>query len=1124
MGVLNFSTDNLITGANIIDGNLYWTDNRSEPKKLEIDTFREYNHTEGVTRVSNGAPVLESDLAVIKLHPFKIMDVELVEYVTTPEQPEPPFESIFPMFAYRWRFEDGQYSAYSPFTQAAFIPQTRDGATTDEENYTEGFNTTMFNNVGKITLNNISRGPRDVVAVDILYTESISSTIYVLETLEIPESQRGLDFQIGENYTVGIPLDTDYTLLPLKYELSARKIYSALPGNQLTRAYDEVPQRAKAQEITANRLVFGNYQIGYDQDSNITLDSEFISAGTSDGLHVKGNRSYEVGVAYIDAYGRQGPMLQAGSITNFDGTITEQIPLTSDFNQTTRQQIQSTITSDPPVWADRYRYFIKDPAMDHHNLISYNIYNDGGADDVDSEFIWVEFQSTDRNKVQGRVSDADNTVLTLRRTNDTISAAKQRFLVQDIEGEAPEDVRTQLTQSITNVQLARQNSFSEDFRESAIASGTPQILIDGGSNSGGSRDQFQNTVIAALNRFTTSFQPESITDQQPMIIVNEGSGTSVPMRTVDVTQLTQRMFMRFRFGADTYLGGENRYTEVTLFTNDEASSVVTSAGRQVAISLGQQFDFSEEEGLVANGMSGLPPGADQTDTYTYEIFTTRTSDEAIARLGGRFWVKTARNGLTTAQSEFTFDGELVTLQQFWFETEPIVEASQLDLFWESSDTFCVCTEHGWPNQIEWYNCIAEVQEDGISDGVYLESTRINDKFNTVQLVKGVKVNVPQPDNNNVINRPYGLTWSGIYNGRTSVNRLNQFITADGITKELEPNYGSLQKLHTRDTNLIAITEDKVFRIQADKDQLFNADGSSNVTASNAVLGQTIPVIGEYGISTNPESFASYGHNTWFTDAKRGVVLQYTPGNGQLFEISEIGLKDFFRDRLFSATNIIGSYDDYGNTYVLTLEDYNQNDAIIGPNDRLPNETNNVTWKYETTVKGWPSRLSFIQEGGASLNNKYYTWSAGQMYLHNSNTFVRNNFYGVQYDSEIEFIFNDNPSSVTEYLTLAYEGTEGWEVNTINTESEDAVITSNKFPFVSKEGKFFTSIVSEVDVYGFTDRGLGSATADDGRTVFIQGQQDKSGIKGFYNVVRLSNSSTEEEELFSVGSETFLSSN
>jgi len=45
MGVLNFSTDNLITGVNIIDGNLYWTDNLNEPKKLEIDRFRDYDHS-----------------------------------------------------------------------------------------------------------------------------------------------------------------------------------------------------------------------------------------------------------------------------------------------------------------------------------------------------------------------------------------------------------------------------------------------------------------------------------------------------------------------------------------------------------------------------------------------------------------------------------------------------------------------------------------------------------------------------------------------------------------------------------------------------------------------------------------------------------------------------------------------------------------------------------------------------------------------------------------------------------------------------------------------------------------------------------------------------------------------
>ena len=193
MGVLNFNTDFLITGVNIIDGNLYWTDGaeyekdgvmiKNEPKKLEIDRFRDFNHDGPSTRTGDNY-VIESDLSVIRLHPWKAIELDLQPYVVTATQPEPPFEKIFPRFSYRWRYEDGQFSPYAPFTQAAFLPAARDTTNADIEeltetrNYTEGFNTTLFNNVGTITLNNIPRGPRDVVAVQLLYTESISSTIY----------------------------------------------------------------------------------------------------------------------------------------------------------------------------------------------------------------------------------------------------------------------------------------------------------------------------------------------------------------------------------------------------------------------------------------------------------------------------------------------------------------------------------------------------------------------------------------------------------------------------------------------------------------------------------------------------------------------------------------------------------------------------------------------------------------------------------------------------------------------------------------------------------------------------------------------------------------------------------
>ncbi len=1153
MGVLNFSTDNLITGVNIIDGNLYWTDNNSEPKKLEIDRFRDYNHDNNQTTIGL-SNVIESDLSVIRLHPWKVIDLELTPYADILDpgfddtQPEPPFEQIFPRFSYRWRYEDGQYSPYAPFTQAAFIPKTRslvDAGTPDQDgyrprtevaNYIEGFNTTMFNNVGRIVLNNIPRGPRDVVAIELLYTESISSTIYVLETIDIPEGQRGLDYVISPSYTGGAPVepiyddmgaltngtDVSYDLLPLRYELSARKIYSALPANQLTRPYDEVPQKALSQEITANRLIYGNYQIGFDQSESLQITTEFISTENpfDDGLHVKGNRTYEIGVAYIDAYGRQGAMTQAGSITLDNGLIEEQIPITSGFfSDLGRRQIQATITSPAPEWADRYRYFIKDPSMDHHNLISYNIYNDGGAGDIDSEFIWIEFQSTDRNKVQAEDQTDQGTVLVLRRVNDDIAEDKIRFLVQDIQNEAPDDVRSQIEQTVTNTSINRIGTVNA----SGFSIETPGNVNTRFSTS--LRDSIDGvnfqTYLNVFNRYleqngyTDSLEHETDTSNTDSQIFNLPGGSGMSgTGDGEIPGDASPLIVKWENDDDVYVQVLRMTRQRTVVDGENRDSIT--------LEYGDRYSIDEESGeitrLDTTGLVSVPDGNDDL-----ELFTSSVSDEAVRRLGGRFWVRTARNGLETVRSQFSFDGELEELQQIWFETEPIVADSQLDLFWESSETFCVCTEHGWPNAINWFNCIAEVKDEGDSRGVYLEATRTFNKFNSIQLVKGVRANVPT-GRNEVIERPYGLTWSGIYNSRTSVNRLNQFITADGITKELEPNYGSLQKLHTRDTNLIAFCEDKIFRILADKDLLFNADGGGNVSAANAVLGQTTPFVGEYGISRNPESFASYGHNIYCSDAKRGVVLQITPINGQIFEISNRGLNDFFRDRLAGADRIIGMFDDYSDKYIISAQGYDGTNIMIDPLDRLPEEVDNtdanVTWGYEIQTEGWPSRMSFIPEAGLTLNNRFYTWKNGLLYMHNAPG-DRNTFYEEFIPSSIQVVFNDNPSAVKEFLTLGYEGTPGWEVTQIDTENEDTAIGSI-WDFTSKEGKFFAPIVSTEDIYVIDP--AGTIESDDGTMLSVSGTRDKSGIKGFYNVVTLENDSTDKAELFAINTENFISSN
>ena len=38
------------------------------------------------------------------------------------EQDDPLFEFKFPRFAYRYKYDDNQFSTFSPFTEIAFIP------------------------------------------------------------------------------------------------------------------------------------------------------------------------------------------------------------------------------------------------------------------------------------------------------------------------------------------------------------------------------------------------------------------------------------------------------------------------------------------------------------------------------------------------------------------------------------------------------------------------------------------------------------------------------------------------------------------------------------------------------------------------------------------------------------------------------------------------------------------------------------------------------------------------------------------------------------------------------------------------------------------------------------------
>jgi len=391
-----------------------------------------------------------------------------------------------------------------------------------------------------------------------------------------------------------------------------------------------------------------------------------------------------------------------------------------------------------------------------------------------------------------------------------------------------------------------------------------------------------------------------------------------------------------------------------------------------------------------------------------------------------------------------------------FETEA-KEQVDLDIYYEASDALDIST-YGDTYVLNWSNCFT------FGNGV--ESNRIRDDYNNAFIDTGTKASTILDEPYEEERRATGIIYSGIYNSNSGLNNLNQFIQAEKITKDLNPIYGSIQKLHTRDTNLVTFCEDKVLRILANKDALYNADGNANVTSTNNVLGQAVPFAGEFGISKNPESFASYGFRAYFSDKKRGAMLRLSIDG--LTDISSKGMTDYFWDNLKNATTVLGNYDVYSDCYTVTL--------------------NNDTVCFDEKADGWPTRKSFIPEFGVSLNAEYYTMSNGMIWKHDNET--RNTFYEEAAEkSSVQLIFNDNPNNIKNFKTLSYEGSSGWTAPLIETDQQNGAVTT----FLDKENIYYNYIrglddtwnnfnqTGTLDLKQFAAQGIGNLSSVDSYT-------------------------------------------
>lgn len=113
-----------------------------------------------------------------------------------------------------------------------------------------------------------------------------------------------------------------------------------------------------------------------------------------------------------------------------------------------------------------------------------------------------------------------------------------------------------------------------------------------------------------------------------------------------------------------------------------------------------------------------------------------------------------------------------------------------------------------------------------------------------------------------------------------------------------------------------------------------------------------------------------------------------------------------------------------------------------------------TLTYSELAKGWVSFYSFIPDWMIGMNSYFYSFKGGNLYRHNSNS-IRNNFYGVQYTSQLTSVFNDAPSENKLFKTIDLQGDDSWSTTIVSDIQTSGYIEKDWFS--KKENVFFAFI-------------------------------------------------------------------
>lgn len=1009
--ILNFNKTFYVTGINYINGLLFWTDNYNPPRRINIERAKNYG-VDGFT---------QEDINVIVAPPLNAPNIAL-----TLEGDTNNLENKFIYFSYRYKYIDDEYSALSPFSSVAFFPKPY------AYDYGVSENISMVNQYNKATIS-YNTGSKNVKEIQLVFRDTSSLNTYVIDNID--KAANGFSDNSDEQFI-----------------FANNKVFTLLDPNQINRLFDNVPLKAKSQDLIGSRLVYGNYTQFFDLvdcDANpiepvfsLSHNITTISPVGTPMPTFKSNRDYEVGIVYLDDYGRSTTV-----ITPTDNTNTTFIP--PSFAKYSNS-LRVTISKDfkPPCFATYYRFVLKQNKQDYYNVFPLTYFEDG-------QFKWFLINQSDADKIsvgsyvylksitsstdiQYKILDIQSKSANFLNSSDSNQPAGVYFKIKiDITSLPPVTYYTDdnlggypslATTLVDNRFNVAENAIFYGVGLNNMNTGASNVYtgvndarfyVEIDSTSGAS-DTFKYYVSYNKNYKVLVASNIPINSAADQTLTYSGSTCSI--RFLSNTGHTIKDYWvvncrgNLQDSCKNIFGGNIDYSIIFppgVFFTLEGWSPNLSYNSDRPIKAGAILTFKYKE----------TNGSDQWITQTFissrdyvnieEWFIEDSAyqkwisfndlDESIGpqnvcfRRGqllslGRPGSITQGTSISTTTLSYpvymyfysdqggtnpAIDTKF-TLQQSDFSVvfETVPTDTNQDIYYELSNTYPIIGGNHYGNAQDQvigfdpaivdlnkiYNINENLDFNAFAWGNNVESYRIRDDFNAATMEFSPRANstVEGYAEQTLVQ---ALTYSGVYQQTTAINRLNEFNLSLGNFKYLDRFFGAIEKIYARDTDLVVLQENKISKVLYGKNLLSDSTGGGVVASIPEVLGTQIAYVGEYGISNNPESFAIWGNNLYFTDARRGAVLQLAE-NG-LFEISSNGMKNWFKANLDPATQKLGMFDPYFEHYVLANNDqavqyciFNVNEDAINFSTAAVNNqyaftiTSNSEWYIELPTNDW----------------------------------------------------------------------------------------------------------------------------------------------------------------------------